>query len=187
MIPHPVYPSTAVRADDGQTILALGVIRPYKGLADAVEVVSRLPDARLLVAGDPAMPLDGLRDAPRTEWRLGYLTPGGARPGSLGGDGRDLPLQGRARPVGRAAPGSRRRRSRRDLRRRRPGGAGRELRRRDGSFPPATSEALTEAVRELLADPAALAAARAGADRARAELTWDAAATRHLDLYRELA
>ena len=73
VIPHPVYPSAAARADDGQTMLALGVIRPYKGLADAVEVVRRLPDARLLVAGDPAMPLDELRDAPRTEWRLGYL------------------------------------------------------------------------------------------------------------------
>ena len=48
-------------------------------------------------------------------------------------------------------------------------------------------EALTEAVRELLADPDALAAARAGADRARAELTWDAAAARHLELYGELA
>ena len=75
MISHPVYPSAAERDDDGQTILALGVIRPYKGLADAVEVVRRLPDARLLVAGDPAMPLGELRDAPRTEWRLGYLTP----------------------------------------------------------------------------------------------------------------
>ncbi len=52
--------------------------------------------------------------------------------------------------------------------------------------PAGNVEALTEAVRELLADPAALEAARAGADRARAELTWDAAATRHLELYREL-
>ncbi len=51
------------------------MIRPYKGLADAVEVVQRLPEARLLVAGDPAMELGDLRDAPRTEWRLGYLTP----------------------------------------------------------------------------------------------------------------
>ena len=75
VIPHPVYPSAAGRDDDGATLLALGVIRPYKGLADAVEVVRRLDDARLLVAGDPAMPLDGLRDAPRTEWRLGYLPP----------------------------------------------------------------------------------------------------------------
>jgi len=53
--------------------------------------------------------------------------------------------------------------------------------------PPGDVEALTEAVRELLADPAALAAARAGAERARTELTWDAAAARHLELYRQLA
>src|SRR5581483_578865 len=47
--------------------------------------------------------------------------------------------------------------------------------------------ALADAVRELLEDPAALAAARAGADRARRELTWDAAAAQHLALYREIA
>ncbi|MBV8080302.1 MAG: glycosyltransferase, partial [Actinobacteria bacterium] len=38
VIPHPVYPSMATRSDDGHTLLALGVIRPYKGLADAIEV-----------------------------------------------------------------------------------------------------------------------------------------------------
>jgi glycosyltransferase involved in cell wall biosynthesis len=47
-------------------------------------------------------------------------------------------------------------------------------------------DALTEAARELLADPEALDGARAGAERARAELTWDAAAEKHLALYREL-
>jgi glycosyltransferase involved in cell wall biosynthesis len=47
-------------------------------------------------------------------------------------------------------------------------------------------DALTEAARELLDDADALAAARAGARRAREELTWDAAARAHLDLYREL-
>ena len=73
VIPHPVYPSAAVRDDDGATILALGVIRPYKGLHDAIEVTRRLPDAQLLVAGDPAMPLDDLRGAERVEWRLGFL------------------------------------------------------------------------------------------------------------------
>ncbi|HEY2738254.1 MAG TPA: glycosyltransferase, partial [Thermoanaerobaculia bacterium] len=74
VISHPVYPSDAARADDGQTVLALGVIRPYKGLADAIEVTRRLPEARLLVAGDPAMPLDGLRGAERVDWRLGFLS-----------------------------------------------------------------------------------------------------------------
>jgi glycogen(starch) synthase len=47
-------------------------------------------------------------------------------------------------------------------------------------------EALSAAIRELLDDEAALAAARTGAERARAELTWDAAALAHLELYREL-
>ena len=31
VIPHPVFPSDPPRADDGRTLLALGVIRPYKG------------------------------------------------------------------------------------------------------------------------------------------------------------
>ncbi|NUT55296.1 MAG: glycosyltransferase, partial [Thermoleophilia bacterium] len=47
-------------------------------------------------------------------------------------------------------------------------------------------EGLAAAVRELLEDDGALAEARAGAERARAELTWDASARAHLDLYREL-
>jgi hypothetical protein len=41
-------------------------------------------------------------------------------------------------------------------------------------------------VGELLGDSDALAAARAGADRARRALTWEAAAAQHLALYREL-
>jgi glycosyltransferase involved in cell wall biosynthesis len=45
-------------------------------------------------------------------------------------------------------------------------------------------EALTEAVREVLADPEP---ARAGAERARSELTWEAAAAAHLALYEEVA
>ena len=51
------------------------MIRPYKGLPDAVEAVLGVPGARLLVAGDPRIPLDDLRAAAgdRAEWRLGYL------------------------------------------------------------------------------------------------------------------
>jgi glycosyltransferase involved in cell wall biosynthesis len=48
-------------------------------------------------------------------------------------------------------------------------------------------DAFTAAVQNLLGDVDALARARAGADAARRELTWDAAAAAHLDLYRELA
>ena len=185
VISHPVYPSAAGRADDGQTLLALGVIRPYKGLADAIEVNRRLPDARLLVAGDPAMELGELRDAPRTEWRLGYLNQleldraltdatvalfpyraeldqSGALLQALGAGVPAVvyDVGGLAEPVARY-------------------GAGRVV-------PAADVEALTEAARELLADPTALAAARAGAERARAELTWAAAAAAHLKLYEEL-
>jgi glycosyltransferase involved in cell wall biosynthesis len=45
---------------------------------------------------------------------------------------------------------------------------------------------LAAAVRELLDDPAALEAARAGARQAREELTWDASARAHLAVYAEL-
>lgn len=185
VIPHPVYPSAAVRADDGATLLALGVIRPYKGLADAVEVVRRLPEARLLVAGDPAMPLGELREAPRTEWRLGYLSPAAFEQAlseatvalfpyraELDQSGALLQALGAGLPViaydvgGLAEP----------IRRY---GAGRVV-------PAGDVEALTGAAAELLGDPSALAQAREGAARARAELTWEAAAAAHLALYREL-
>ena len=78
MIPHPALRSDPGRHDDGRTVLALGVIRPYKGLPDAVEAVLGVPGARLLVAGDPRIPLDDLRRSAgdRAEWRLGYLGEG---------------------------------------------------------------------------------------------------------------
>jgi glycosyltransferase involved in cell wall biosynthesis len=72
VIPLPIDATTVERADDGRTLLFFGVIRPYKGLPDALEVVRRIDDARLLVAGDPVEPVD--RDgSERVEWRLGYL------------------------------------------------------------------------------------------------------------------
>jgi glycosyltransferase involved in cell wall biosynthesis len=180
-----VYPSRATRADDGHTLLALGVIRPYKGVADAVEVTRRLRDARLVVAGDPAMPLDGLRSAERVEWRLGFLPQAevdralsqatvalfpyraeldqsGALLQALGAGVPAVvyDVAGLGEPV-------------------RTFGAGRVV-------PAGDVDALTDAVRGLLDDGAALAEARAGAERARRELTWDAAAAQHLELYREL-
>jgi glycosyltransferase involved in cell wall biosynthesis len=185
VIPHPVYPSAAVRADDGGTVLALGVIRPYKGVPDAIEAVRRLPEARLLVAGDPAMPLDDLRRAERVEWRLGYLSQAeldralsaatvavfpyraeldqsGALLQALGAGVPAVvyDVAGLGEPIRRF-------------------GAGRVV-------PAGDVDALTAAVGELLAGGAALAEAREGAHRARAELTWDAAAAQHLELYREL-
>ena len=52
--------------------------------------------------------------------------------------------------------------------------------------PAGSVDALVEAIRGLLDDEAALAEARAGALRARDELTWDASAAAHLELYREI-
>jgi glycosyltransferase involved in cell wall biosynthesis len=186
VIPHPVYPSAATREDDGRTVLTLGVIRPYKGLPDAIEATRRLAGTRLLVAGDPAMPLDGLRRASHVEWRLGYLSQAdldralsestvavfpyraeldqsGALLQALGAGVPAVvyDVAGLGEPVRRY-------------------GAGRVV-------PAGDVEALTEAVRDLLSDAEALAAARAGADDARRALTWDAAAVQHLELYRELA
>ena len=53
--------------------------------------------------------------------------------------------------------------------------------------PPDDVTALGNAVQELLDDESALAEARAGALRAREELSWEASARAHLELYGELA
>ncbi len=187
VIPHPVFPSEPARVDDGRTVLSFGVIRGYKGLADAIEAVKQVDGARLLVAGDPLEPVNGLRTlaGDRAEWRLGYLsraeverTLGEAtvavfpyRP-ELDQSGALLQALGAGIPavaydVGGIAEPVRR------------FGAGRIVE-------PGDVNALADALRELLNDPAALELARAGAQRARQELTWDAAAHAHLDLYREL-
>src|SRR5438105_8673186 len=77
VIPHPAFPSDPRRADDGRTVLSFGVIRPYKGLGDAIAAVKRVDGARLLVAGDPLEPVNGYRAqaGERAEWRMGYLPP----------------------------------------------------------------------------------------------------------------
>ena len=187
VIPHPVFPSDPERRDDGRTVLAFGVIRPYKGLGDAIAAV-RSAGARLLVAGDPLEPMDGYRTAARgveAEWRLGYL-PQSEVDRALG-DATvaifpyrpELDQSGALlRALGAGVPAVAY-----DV-----GGIGDPVTRFDAGriVPAGDVEALGAAVRELLEDPDALAAARAGAHRARDELTWDASARAHLDLYREI-
>lgn len=186
VIPHPVFRSDPPRTDDGRTVACIGVIRPYKGLGDAIEAVRQVDGARLLVAGDPLEPIEPYRAAAAgldVDWRLGYLPDaeidralGDAtiavfpyRP-ELDQSGALLRALGAGVPVvaydvgGVAEPVRR-------------FGAGRVVTAGD-------VEALAEAIRELLADPSE---ARAGAQRARDELTWDASARAHLDLYREIA
>jgi glycosyltransferase involved in cell wall biosynthesis len=187
VIPHPVFPSDPPRRDDGRTVLALGMIRPYKGLGDAIEAVKQADGARLLVAGEPLEPVEPYQAAAggRAEWRLRYLSArevddalGDAtiavfpyRPeidqsgALLRALGAGVPavaydVAGLAEPVRRF-------------------GAGRVV-------PAGDIEALAAAIEELIGSTDALADAREGALRARAELTWEAAAASHLELYREL-
>jgi glycosyltransferase involved in cell wall biosynthesis len=188
VVPHPVFASDPPRTDDGRTLLCVGTIRPYKGLEDAIAATKRIDGARLLVAGDPVVSVNGLREGAGdvVEWRLGYLPQGEVeralgeatvalfpyRP-ELDQSGALLQALGAGVPAvaydvgGIAEPVKR-------------FGAGRVV-------DPGDVEALTAAARELLDDPVALEDARAGARRARAALTWEAAAEAHLRLYRELA
>jgi len=187
VIPHPAFHSEPPRADDGRTVLALGVIRPYKGLPDAVDAVLRVPDARLLVAGDPHMPLDGLRSTAgdRAQWRLGYLSERelavalGEATVAVFPYRAELDQSGALlQAIGAGVPAVVY-----DV-----GGLGEIV----GAFgagrvvPPGDVDALSAALRELLDDADALAEARAGAAQARDALTWNRAASEHLALYEEL-
>jgi glycosyltransferase involved in cell wall biosynthesis len=150
---------------------------------------TRRAGARLIVAGDPLEPMEPYRTAAHgldVDWRLGYLPQAeidrafgeatlavfpykpeldqsGALLRALGAGVPAVAYDvgGVAEPVARF-------------------GAGRVVRAGD-------VEAFGAAIRELLDDPAALEAARAGARRARDELTWAASAQAHLALYEEIA
>ena len=188
VIPHPVFRSDPPRADDGRTLLALGVIRPYKGLGDAIEAARRARRTRAC----SSRATRSSRSTPtaraagdRAEWRLGYL-PDAELDRALGEatvalfpyraeldqSGALLRALGAGVPAvvydvgGLAEPVER-------------FGAGRVV-------PAGDVEALTRAAGDLLGDPEALEAARAGARAARDALTWDASATAHLELYRSL-
>ena len=189
VIPHPAFRSDPARHDDGRTVLALGVIRPYKGLPDAIEAVARIPGARLLVAGDPRIPIDELRAAGGRPRRVAARLPGRGRDRRRArrDDRRRLPLPRRARPVRRAAAGDRRGHPGGRLRRRRPGRDRRRVRRGPRRRRRVTSTGLERALRELLDDEDALAEARAGArSRARDASPGTAPAPRICALYEEL-
>jgi glycosyltransferase involved in cell wall biosynthesis len=188
LIPMPVFPSDPPRNDDGHTLACLGLIRPYKGLGDAIEAARRVGGARLLVAGEALEPVDPYRRAAGSlpvEWRLTYqseaemtaalaettVTLFPYRPEidmsavlmrSLGAGVPAIvyDIGGLAEPV-------------------RTFGAGRVVAAGD-------VDGLAQAIEELLGDRQALEEARAGSRRAREALTWDASAAAHLDLYNEL-
>lgn len=179
----------------GRTLLFFGLLRRYKGLDVLLRampaVLRAVPDARLVVAGDPLEPAAPLVELARelgfdgaVEWRLRFIEE--PELGELFADAAltVLPYRqldssgvlatalGAGRPAVVTDVGSL-------------GtivaehGAGRVV-------PPESPEALAEAIVELLADPAALAQAAEGARRARGALTWEASAEAHERLYAEL-
>jgi glycosyltransferase involved in cell wall biosynthesis len=180
VIPHPVFRADVERSDDGATVLALGVIRAYKGLPDAVEA-TRIAGVKLLVAGDPAG-VD-VPAAPHVEARLGYLDEADVdralaessvavfpyRP-ELDQSGALLRALGAGVPVVAY-----------DV-----GGIAEPVRRFGAGVVVAAGDvdALADAVGTVLADPEPF---RAGARRARDELTWADAARAHIRLYEEIA
>ena len=188
VIAHPVFRSEIERRDDGRTALCLGLIRPYKGTEDAVDAVLRVDGARLLVVGDPRVPLDGLQQTAgdRAEWRLGYLPDAELRRAlseatvGLFPYREEIDLSGALLQVlGAGVPAIVY-----DV-----GGLG-EVVGRFGAgavVPAGDDEAMSVELRRLLEDDEALAAARQGAERVRTELTWDSSAAAHLELYREIA
>ncbi|MGI8421878.1 MAG: glycosyltransferase family 4 protein [Gaiellaceae bacterium] len=178
VIPHPVFPSSPERVDDGHTVLFFGVIRPYRGLADAI-AATRAVGARLVVAGDPAMAFERV---PEVDWRLGYLSEEevdrahGEASVAVFPYRPELDQSGALlRALGAGVPAVVY-----DV-----GGLAEPVRRFGvGLVAPAGDVAgLAAAIAQVLADPEPY---RAGAARARAELTWDASAAAHLALYREL-
>ncbi len=169
VIPHPVTPGP-VGGANGRTVLALGLVRPYKQLGHAREAVARVAGAELLVAGDadaflPETEIDRALAAatvavfpyrPELDQSGALLRALGAGVPAVVYDVGGLPEPVRAYGAGRVVP-------------------------------PDDVDGLAAALRELLDDPGALEAARRGALRAREELTWEASARAHLELYRELA
>ena len=187
VIPHPVFRSDPPRADDGRTVLCLGVIRPYKGLDDAIAAARRVAGTRLIVAGDPIEPIERYRESagPIADWRLGYLTE--AELDRALGEATVAAFPYRAeldqsgallRALGAGVPAVVY-----DV-----GGLGETVRAFGAGrvVPAGNVDALAASLSELLGDETALEQAREGARRARDELTWAASAASHEALYREL-
>jgi len=190
-IQHPVFESgVEAEAPSGRTILFFGLIREYKGLDVLLRALADVPDARLVVAGDPVDPVEPLQRlaaelgvADRVEWRLGFLPDEAIEPLMAEATLVALPYRkidssgvlatalGHGRPavvtdIGGLPDAISEH------------GAGRVV-------PPDDAPALAAAIRELL-EPAALAAAFEGAQAARRALTWDAAAEQHEAMYEEI-
>jgi D-inositol-3-phosphate glycosyltransferase len=190
-IPHGTFgaPRTIV-PPSGRTLLFFGLIRRYKGIGVLVQALAEIPDARLVVAGDPLDPVEPLQELAREvgvedriTWRLGYLPEAEVEtlmreatltvfpyPGGESASGALATALGHGRPavvtevLGETV---------------REFGAG-------AVVPPNDPGALATAIRGLLDDPAALEEAFRGTERARTALSWSAIAEAHERLYSEV-
>ncbi len=197
-IAHPLFvpaPGRELAPPGGATLLFFGLIRRSKGLDVLLRalpaIVERVPEARLVVAGDPIEPVEPLQRlaaelgvADRVDWRLGYL------PDAAVADAMEeaavvcLPYRkiessgvlamalGHGRPAVVADVGS--------------------LGDVVGEFgaglvcPPEDPGALAAACVSLLTDHELLDRAARGTEAARQALTWDASARAHEQLYEEV-
>jgi glycosyltransferase involved in cell wall biosynthesis len=190
-IPHGTFGAPpSIEPPSGRRLLFFGLIRRYKGIDVLVRALSEVPDARLVVAGDPLDPVEPLQElarevgvADRITWRLGYLPDAEVEtlmreatltvfpyPGGESASGALATALGHGRPavvtevLGETV---------------REFGAG-------AVVAPNDPGALATAIRELLDDPAALQAAFRGTERARAGLSWSGIAEAHERLYSEV-
>ncbi len=195
VVPHPVFDSPAelaVTPPGGRTMLFFGLIRRYKGLDLLVAALPRIlgavPDARLVVAGDPLEPVEPVRELAvelgvdgAIDWRLGFLPEPELGPLLESSAFVVLPYRviessgvlALALGHGRPAVVS-------DL-----GAVGESVREFGAGRAVAAADvdALGAACVELLTDEAALRAAYEGALAARRTLTWSESAKRHERLY----
>jgi len=197
-MPHPAFdrPTDEPPARPaGHVLLFFGLIRRHKGLdvlvAALPDIVERVPDVRLVVAGDPLEPVDSVREVARSlgvderiEWKLGFVPDSEVTSVLAGATVVVLPYReiwnsgvlALAIGHGRPAVVS-------DL------GAMGELVREFGAgrvVAPEDAGALASACADLLTDVAALSAAYEGTLAARAALTWEEAARAHDRVYAEV-
>ena len=192
-IPHGTFdasPATVLAPPTGRTLLFFGLIRRYKGLDVLVRALAGLPEAQLVVAGDPLDSIEPVRElarkvgvAERIDWRLGYLPESEIealmreativvfpyRSGESASGALATAL-GHGRPVVATEV------------------VGETVREFDAGIvvPPDDPQALAEACGRLLEDEAWLAHAYEGTKRAREALSWGPIAEAHERLYADL-
>jgi glycosyltransferase involved in cell wall biosynthesis len=196
-IPHPLFnaPADDLRPPNGRTLLHFGFLRASKGLDVLLRalpgIAAEVPDVRLVVAGDPLEPVDGLERlaselgvAPRVEWRLGYVDDSALPALMKQATALVLPYRkiessgvlatalGHGRPAVVSDVGS----------------LGETVREFKAGLvvPPEDPDALAAACVRLLVDDNAREEAFQGTERARRELSWDAAAEAHEHVYDEV-